>query len=53
MFKETVKIIINKIFNKSVLKPINFHLEYDLDYIINKFIQFRYYNYNQIVKIIK
>ena len=53
MLGQTIKIIINKVFNKSVPKPINLHPRYDLGYVINYQGKCSYYDYNQIVKMNK
>ncbi len=46
MLKEIVKIILNKIFNKFILKSINLYSEYDLNYITIYYVKISYYDYN-------
>ncbi len=35
MSRVAVKIILNNIYNKSILKPINLYLEYNMKYVVN------------------
>ncbi len=51
MPRETVKIILDKVDNKTVSKPINLHPGYDLVHIINY--QTYYFDYNQYIKMIE
>ncbi|RIA85157.1 hypothetical protein C1645_831189 [Glomus cerebriforme] len=48
MPEDTIKIILDKVFNKSVSKPINLHP--DLNYVTAYDVKCGSYNYNQIVK---
>ena len=48
-----VKIILDKIYNKTVPKPINFRPEYDMEYVFNYYSQTDNYQYEKVVKIEK
>jgi hypothetical protein len=50
---ETVKIILDNIYNKSVPKPINLHPGYDMEHVFNYRPQTDNYQYKKVVEIEK
>ena len=50
---DMVKIIIDRIYNKTVSKPINLHPGYDMEYVFNCQPQTDNYRYEKVVEIEK
>jgi len=48
-----VKIILDKIYNKIVSKPINLYFGYDMKYVFNYYPQTNNYQYKKMIKIKK